>query len=357
MPTPWSDTADIAACRALLRHGSRSFHAASHLLPRRVFEPAAALYAFCRLADDCIDTEGGTVASLRARLQCAYAGLPMDFAADRAFARVVSVHAIPIALPEALLEGFAWDAQGRRYNDLPALLDYAARVAGSVGAMMAMLMGVRDPDILARACDLGTAMQLSNIARDVGEDAQAGRLYLPLQWLRDGGIDRDAFLAAPVFTPALGAIVQRLLDAADRLYGSADAGIGGLPWACRPGIGAARYLYAEIGQMVRRRGGDSVSMRAHVPPARKAALLGRAILASCPALRPGTYPATTEAPLAACAYLVDAARHAPPPLPARAAARSALPRPVSPRRASLDARAAWLVELFARLSDSQQREA
>ena len=89
----------------------------------------------------------------------------------------------------------------RRYETLQDLDAYAARVAGSVGAMMTLVMGQRAPEIVARACDLGVAMQLTNIARDVGEDARAGRLYLPLQWLREAGIDPDAWLAKPVFTP------------------------------------------------------------------------------------------------------------------------------------------------------------
>jgi 15-cis-phytoene synthase len=346
MPTPWSDRtphggADYAACRASLRHGSRSFHAASHLLPRRVFAPAAALYAFCRLADDSIDINGATVDELRVRLHRAYAGSPMDCPADRAFADAVSCHAIPIALPEALLEGFAWDTDGRRYEDLPALLDYAARVAGSVGAMMAMLMGVRDPAIVARACDLGIAMQLSNIARDVGEDARAGRLYLPLRWLRDAGIEPVHFLSDPVFSPPLGQIVHRVLDVADQLYRSSEVGIASLPVSCRPGIGAARALYREIGEVVRRRGGDSVSARAFVAPARKAALLGQAILrAGVPRL------ATDAAQLNATAFLVDAVRNAPPPRSAHAALH----------RATTQTRGEWLVDLFARLGEGRQVE-
>ena len=347
MLTHWSDGAapdgaDLAACRASLRHGSRSFYAASHLLPRRVFEPAAALYAFCRLADDSIDEDGATAEALQVRLHRAYAGSPMDCAADRAFARVVSQHAIPIALPEALLEGFAWDTQGRRYEDLPALLGYAARVAGSVGAMMAMLMGVRDPRFVAFACDLGIAMQLSNIARDVGEDARAGRLYLPLRWLREAGIGPEHFVANPAFSPPLGQVVRRLLDVADALYCSSDAGIAGLPLSCRPGIGAARRLYREIGEEVRRRGGDSVSARAVVHPARKAALVAQGILHAGGLHK----PAATGVPLREAAFLVDAVGHAPPVRPARAA----------PRGAALATRVAWLVDLFTRLGERQQLE-
>ena len=210
--------ADIAACRALLKGGSRTFHAASLVLPRKVAEPAMALYAFCRLADDAVDCghdRRAAVARLRQRLDQVYRGQPGAHPADRAFASVVQHFAIPRALPEALLEGLAWDAEGRRYQTLDDLVDYAARVAGSVGAMMTLVMGPRAPQVLARACDLGVAMQFTNIARDVGEDARAGRLYLPLQWLREAGIDPEAWLAAPRFTPDIAKIVQRLLDAAD----------------------------------------------------------------------------------------------------------------------------------------------
>ncbi len=95
----------------------------------------------------------------------------MNLAADRVFADVVAKFSIPRELPEALLEGLAWDAEVRRYETLQDLGAYAARVAGSVGAMMTLVMGQRAPEIVGRACDLGVAMQLTNIARDVGEDA------------------------------------------------------------------------------------------------------------------------------------------------------------------------------------------
>ena len=336
----WPEPAysDLAACRAALRTGSRTFLAASLLLPRRVYEPAAALYAFCRLADDAVDEQGETVAGLRMRLRRAYDGSPLPIPADRAFAAVVARHAIPETLPEALLEGFQWDTEGRRYEDFATLSDYAARVAGSVGAMMAMLMGARATDVLARACDLGVAMQLSNIARDVGEDARAGRLYLPLQWLRQAGIDPDEFLARPVFTAALGSVVGRLLGEADALYARASSGIAQLPASCRPGIHAARLLYAEIGREVARRGLDSITDRAVVSPTRKAAVIGRSLAATVLTRRAGPAPI-----LNSVLFLVDAAAASP------AAMRK-------PRRKSADEQIAWVVDLFTRLSDRRQVE-
>ncbi|MCU0983654.1 MAG: phytoene/squalene synthase family protein [Acetobacteraceae bacterium] len=303
--------ADLTACRALLRNGSKSFHAASRLLPPSVRAPATALYAFCRLADDAIDGEGasaGALAALGERLDLVYAGRPLNHPCDRALAAIVESHALPRALPEALLEGLAWDAEGRRYHDLSALNAYAARVAGTVGAMMAVLMGVREAGPLARACDLGVAMQLTNIARDVGEDARMGRLYLPVCWLEEAGIDPDAWLARPVFGPALGAVVARLLGTAEELYDRAAPGIGALPLACRPGIGAARLIYAEIGREVQRRGLDSVSSRAVVPRGRKLALLARS-LAAAPLASAGA--GLSHPPLAETRFLVQAVAAAP----------------------------------------------
>ncbi len=328
--------ADLAACRALLRHGSRSFFAASLLLPRAVREPASALYAFCRLADDAVDLDGGAgaVDGLRERLDRVYAGAALPIAADRALAVVVARYRIPRALPEALLEGFEWDAAGRRYDTLDELQAYAARVAGTVGAMMALLMGVRSAEGVARACDLGVAMQLSNIARDVGEDARMGRLYLPRAWLREAGIDPDAWLARPVFSPALGAVVQRLLDAADVLYRRVDAGVAQLPFRCRPGINAARFLYADIGHEVARRGLDSVAARAAVSGSRKAALLLRALLALRPARSATPLPA-----LPANGFLVDAA----------VAASRGLPSDAAPTGGSLGGRNLWVIDLFEQL--------
>jgi phytoene synthase len=166
----------------MIRCGSRSFFMASFLLPPDVREAAYALYAFCRLSDDAVDVEGGrgeSVARLRQRLDSVFAGRPEPEPVDRALTDAVIEFGIPRAAMDALLEGLEWDAAGRRYETLSDVYAYAVRVAGSVGAMMAALMGARTPDLVARACDLGVAMQLTNIARDVGEDARAGRLYLP----------------------------------------------------------------------------------------------------------------------------------------------------------------------------------
>ncbi len=328
---------DLAACRDLLRGGSRSFFAAALLLPRRVHRPATALYAFCRVADDLIDEGGGPAALslLRARLDAIYAGRPADLPADRALAAVVMRHRIPRLLFDELLEGFAWDAEGRRYEDLAALQDYAAKVAGTVGVMMAIIMGARDPAALARAADLGIAMQLTNIARDVGEDARAGRLYLPLQWLREEGIDPAALLANPAPSPELACVIARLLGKAELLYARADAGIAALPIDCRVGIGAARRLYAAIGHQVIRNRYDAVTVRARVGGGRKLRLVARSAFA---ATRPASRCA--DPALAAARPLV--------------ASVIATPAPIRQRwQIGFARRVLWLATLFAELDQRQ----
>lgn len=275
-PDASKSASDTQECEELMRGGSKSFFAASRVLPMRVRAPSIALYAFCRLMDDIVDDgpdDGNVIALLQERINCIYQGNPHYVPADRALAKVVHQFAIPQPLLEALLEGFLWDKEGRKYETLEDLYDYAARVAGTVGAMMTLIMGVRSHQALGRACELGLAMQLTNIARDVGEDARNGRLYLPRNWLREVGIDPDAWLLNPIFTPELGQVVARLLATADALYERSQSGIAYLPRDCRCAIMAARKVYAEIGREVERQGCDSVSRRAVVSSFRKKSLI------------------------------------------------------------------------------------
>ncbi|MFN4158574.1 MAG: 15-cis-phytoene synthase [Gemmobacter sp.] len=317
--------ADLAACRAAIRTGSLSFHAASRLLPPGVRDPALALYAFCRLADDAVD-EGASdagpdktraVLALRDRLDLVYSGRPRNAPADRAFAAVVEGFAMPRALPDALLEGLAWDAVGRRYATLSQVMDYAARVAAAVGAMMCVLMRVREADTLARACDLGLAMQLTNIARDVGEDAREGRLYLPTDWLAAAGMTPEGFLSRPEPTPEVRAMIARLLSEAQVLYDRAGAGVAALPPACRPGIEAARRIYGAIGVEVARAGHDSITRRAHTTRGQKLRLIGGAMVGTIGAALMPRGAVLHAAPAPEVAFLVQAAAQ-----PARRASRS-----------------------------------
>jgi 15-cis-phytoene synthase len=341
---------DYEACQELMRGGSKTFFAASRLLPSRVRGPAIALYAFCRVADDAIDFSNDRVtalAELNERLRRVYAGDPMAYEPDRALAAVVREFDLPLDLVSALLEGFEWDAEGRRYETIEDLQAYGARVAGSVGAMMAVVMRARSEQALARACDLGVAMQLTNIARDVGEDARFGRLYLPLAWMREVGLDPDAWLAHPVFDARIASVVDRLIKAADILYERSEHGIAQLPRDCRPAIRAARLVYAEIGRELEKAGLDSINRRAVVSGKRKLALLARASYALL--ISPAN-PRIEFSALPANQFLVEAALQSGDGATA-GEAKSKLQANRIPRR-SFEERARWTAELFERLQQA-----
>ncbi|WP_293573245.1 15-cis-phytoene synthase [Phaeobacter sp.] len=306
------DPKDMAHCREAIRTGSYSFHAASRLLPGRIRDPSLALYAFCRLADDAVDEhddKAAAVLRLRERLDCVYAGRPQNTPADRAFAAIVEEFEMPMALPDALLEGLAWDAQGREYRSLSDLRSYCARVAAAVGVMMCVLMRVRDADALARAADLGVAMQLTNIVRDIGEDARARRMYLPLDWLAHAGLRKEDIWRNPRPHPALAAIAGQLLGEARALYEQSEAGIAALPFAARPGIFAARYAYAGIGDVVARNGYDSVTQRAVTRRHQKLGWLALSVLRSMSVTVMPQSAVLHRKPLPETAFLVAAAAH------------------------------------------------
>jgi phytoene synthase len=346
--SPASLPYDLEACTELMRGGSKSFFAASRLLPSRLRPPAIALYAFCRLADDAIDDGDDPVlamADLNSRLAAIYAGRPGPEDADRALTVVVHRYGVPCGLLEALLDGFLWDSQGRRYETLADVEAYGARVAGTVGAMMSIIMGASTDTAIARASELGVAMQLTNIARDIGDDARMGRLYIPRAWFREIGMDADAWLANPVFDSRIAGFTQRLLLRADALYRRGEFGLAELPWDCRPAIQAARLVYAEIGKQLEREGLNSVNHRTVVSTARKLALIAKAtaVAVKAPAL-----PDVPLSPVPAIHYLVDIVSCERDSL--------AIQKPWTVPSRSFDERVAWVVDLFGRLEQRERAE-
>ena len=344
MPLPFTDQADddLDACVEMMRGGSKTFFAASRFLPPRVRSASIALYAFCRVADDMVDQGGVIEDSLRVlhhRLDLMYAGTPMDTVEDRALSIVVHRHALPRHLLDALLDGFAWDGHGRQYETMEDLHGYGARVAGSVGAMMCWIMGPQQASTLARACELGVAMQLTNIARDVGEDARNKRIYLPLEWMREEGLDPATWLLRPECNPAVQRVISRVLDEADRLYKRSMAGIAELPRDCRSAILAAGLIYGEIGNELRSLGLDSVNHRAVVSGFRKALLLTQARLQASWIFTQRNPPQ----PLAGIAYLVEQCQET-------ASARLTLTG--FPNRA-MPQRIEWMLALFENLEHSR----
>ena len=271
--------------RRILAHHSKSFAFAGRLLPTRCRDDAAAIYAWCRRCDDAVDGPRETavrataVAELRTELARIYGAGAESDPVLAGFQEVVRRHAIPRRYAEELVDGMAMDVGTVRYRTVDELLIYCYRAAGTVGLMMAHVMGVRNWSALRRAVDLGVAMQLTNICRDVAEDAERDRIYLPadlLETCRQPG-DPDG---------EVGRAVAELLRRADHLYSSADAGLTALPLRCAIGIRAARLIYAEIGQVIARRHFDVRAGRAVVSRGRKAWLAVRALFGTLWARRP-----------------------------------------------------------------------
>lgn len=258
--------ADIHRAERTIAEGSKSFAAAARLFSPRMRADAVLLYAWCRHCDDAIDGQvlgfrtgretaddaEVRLAQLRSETEAALRGVARDriFAA---FGEVMQRHEVPARYAFDHLDGYAMDVAGRRYETIEDTLDYCYGVAGTVGIMMAHIMGVRDEPTLRQACDLGLGFQLTNIARDIVDDARAGRVYLPEEWLAEARIPSDR-IAAPENRMALAKVARRALETADPFYRSALVGIGALPFRAAWAVATALRVYRAIGTEVLRRG-------------------------------------------------------------------------------------------------------
>ncbi len=255
----------------IIRHRSRSFSLAARLLPAEIRDDVITLYAFCRTIDDLIDDADDD----NRKLRLVEAQRMVDAVYDTAtihdpvlseFRRIVERHRIPRSYPDALVAGMAMDTHGYFYATQSDLLLYSYRAAGVVGLMMCHVMGVRSERALANAAHLGIGMQLSNICRDVAEDWERGRCYLPADRLAFHGA--DCFTPPETITPALHramiATVRETLELADHYYRSGDRGLPYLSTRCRIAVATAREVYSGIGGAIRRRGCDPLKGRAWV---------------------------------------------------------------------------------------------
>jgi phytoene synthase len=270
----------------VIEKGSKSFAAAARLFDPATRDGAYMLYAWCRHCDDETDNQelgfGAAVLAagearsrvdrLRERTLSALAGEPTDDPVFAGLQRVVSDAEIPRRYPLEHLDGFVMDVEGRDYRALDDTLEYCYRVAGVVGVMMAYLMGVRDEPTLDRATDLGLAFQLTNICRDVLDDAGVGRVYLPGNWLDEAGVSA-AEICDPNHRAALFGVVRRVLAEADRYYASAWLGISQLPPRSAWAVAAANAVYRDIGRLILARGPHAWDRRLSTSKARKLALV------------------------------------------------------------------------------------
>lgn len=276
----------VESARVSIVRGSQSFAAASRLFAPDTRERAWLLYCWCRAADDLTDgQEAGHAATApddplaeHARLVALTTAaldsdvpLPLPFMALRQVARET---ALPRRWIFDHLEGFALDAADWRPRETDDLLRYCYHVAGAVGLMMAIIMGVpvEDADTLDRACDLGLAFQLANIARDIVPDAEVGRVYLPSGWLAEAGIVPED-MALPAHRAQLAQWAARLVDMARGYRSSACIGAARLPRRSRLAVLAADAIYGAIGERVVKRGAAAWDERVRISSAGKLALL------------------------------------------------------------------------------------
>lgn len=279
----------VAYARDSIARGSKSFAFASRLFDRETRERVWLLYAWCRKCDDMADGQdhGGAMAHVTdpaARLLVirdltakAIRGETTGEPAFDALGVVATECGLTQKMADDVIDGFALDAADWRPRSEDDLYRYCFHVAGAVGVMMAVVMGVRADDdaTLDRACDLGLAFQLANIARDLNEDDAAGRCYLPQDWLSDMDIPPGQTLS-PHYRDRIASLAKRLCDASEQYEQSARVGAAALPFRSRWAVLAAAGIYGDIARAVRAKGAHAWDARVYTSKADKLAWVAKA---------------------------------------------------------------------------------
>jgi phytoene synthase len=271
-----------AACRALNRAHGTTYYWSTQVLPRARRPHVHALYGFCRYADEIVDDPSfGTTAEREAALADFgtrfFADLDRGRSDDRVLKAVVdTVQRMDLdpQLFRRFLRSMAMDLTVDRYETYDDLRDYMDGSASVIGEMMLPVLDAPRPAAVAPARALGEAFQLTNFLRDVGEDLDRGRVYLPQEDLRRFGADPRR----RTVDDAWRAVARFEIERCRVLYAEADAGVAMLPGAAGRAIGAARVLYGEILDAIEAAGYDVFTHRARVPGRRKAAVVARALV-------------------------------------------------------------------------------
>jgi phytoene synthase len=271
---------DFAAAQAICRRHAKSFYFASHFLPEPKRSHAYAVYAFCRLLDDAVDESDGPeamqaqLARFKELLADVYVGqLPAgpgeESAALRAFAVTVAACGIPQKHFLELADGCRMDLTIGCYGDWAALEHYCYHVAGVVGVIMCYVFGLQDRAAHARAISMGNAMQLTNILRDVREDFERGRVYLPQDEMARFGVS-DAMLASGRATPAMAELIRFQIARARQLYRAGAEGLAALKAdGSRQTAAVMAVVYAGILGAIEKQNCDVFSSRAHLTTPQK----------------------------------------------------------------------------------------
>ena len=250
---------EILKPQVSLAINGKSFYWASHFLSAQMGYNSARLYAFCRLLDDMADGDMPDGPARLIRIQVSLqSGQPSDDPALADFQPFISEMGFSTTVLLALLDGLLQDQEDQVCLSTEAdLLRYSYRVAGTVGLLMCEVLNSEDSDAKAYAIDLGIGMQLTNIARDVLEDARMGRRYIPADWV--DGLSPNAICLASADPDGQNAMqikaaLARLLALADRFYQSGARGYTYLPWRAHIGIAIAARIYRQIGVQLKAKG-------------------------------------------------------------------------------------------------------
>lgn len=269
---PYNLRAAYMACRAITRHHSKSFYLATRLLPPAKRNAMEALYAFCRTSDDTVDHSSDAANALARWLaQIKYPAVPSHEPVLLAWADTCERYALPHDLTNELLAGVAMDLTIQRYNTFAELWVYCYRVASVVGLLSMRIIGF-DPGAEAYAIRLGIALQLTNILRDIGEDARRGRIYLPLEDLRRFGLSEHDILNG-VRDNRFRRLMQYQIDRAEQLYRSSWPGVTLLHRDGQMAVAAAALLYRGILAQIVANDFDVFNRRAHVSASAKLLML------------------------------------------------------------------------------------
>jgi 15-cis-phytoene synthase len=275
-------------CRQLNKRHGTTYYWSTYALPRVKRHHVHALYGFCRHADDIVDDlpphpDPATAVELRAR---ALADFGDRFFADleagdsddevlKAVVHTVRAFRIDPDCFRRFLRSMAMDLTVERYETWDDLRGYMDGSAAVIGEMMLPILEPLSPEATGPARDLGDAFQLTNFLRDIDEDLDRGRIYVPQEDIRRFGAE-EAF-AARRATPEFVALMRFEIERCRRLYASADRGLALLPPTSARGISAARVLYARILDRIEAQGHDVFARRARVPTWQKAATVARVV--------------------------------------------------------------------------------
>ncbi len=260
---------ELESADRLMAGAGKTFYRAARLLPRPIRRDVVELYAFCRKVDDLADEPARAVAERRRSLGALADALDRGSLLElRAAGWPFAAQSVLVNAAGMLVRAAMGDLEQRQPETEAALLDYAFGVAGTVGVMMAEVLGAA-PEGFGAAVALGMAMQLSNIARDVAEDLRQGRVYLPVQWIAADTVRHAIDGSIPADARALREATERVLRAAERLYEVAYDGIWSLRWRIRWSILAAAMCYREIGVRIGRNVKRSWRQRTVVSTGRK----------------------------------------------------------------------------------------